>query len=489
MLFNSYAFIFVYLPIVLVGYFFWDRRSHICGIWWLAFASLGFYAYWSYLHTFLLLASIFLNFIAGSVITNFSEKKKNLSLLFLKLSIILNICLLGYYKYANFFIDTFQHLVEGQISSLNYILPLGISFFTFTQIAYLVDAYRGIAREHSFAKYLLFVTYFPHLIAGPVLHHKQMMPQFSNAILRYVNWENIANGLIIFAIGLSKKIFIADALAPYADAIFDASSRGVQLTTYESWAGALAYTFQLYYDFSGYSQMAIGISLMFNIQLPINFNQPYKATSIIDFWRRWHISLSQFLRDYLYIPLGGNKNGPLMRYVNLLVTMLLGGFWHGAGWNYIVWGGMHGMYLIINHLWRSFFNLNKFSQQSHKFWTICGWILTFLSVVVAWVVFRAESLSSAQNILMSMFGIDSRSISFKEVINGNFLLVANGGKTCANLLLLALGGIWAYPVIEKIRISPANQKIVWLQSIFVAAIIIVMINKFGSYSPFLYFQF
>jgi alginate O-acetyltransferase complex protein AlgI len=316
-----------------------------------------------------------------------------------------------------------------------------------------------------------------------------MMPQFSNAILRYVNWENIANGLIIFAIGLSKKIFIADALAPYADAIFDASSRGVQLTTYESWAGALAYTFQLYYDFSGYSQMAIGISLMFNIQLPINFNQPYKATSIIDFWRRWHISLSQFLRDYLYIPLGGNRNGPLMRYVNLLVTMLLGGFWHGAGWNYIVWGGMHGMYLIINHLWRSFFNLNKFSQQSHKFWTICGWILTFLSVVVAWVVFRAESLSSAQNILMSMFGIDSRSISFKEVINGNFLLVANGGKTCANLLLLALGGIWAYPVIEKIRISPANQKIVWLQSIFVAAIIIVMINKFGSYSPFLYFQF
>ena len=489
MLFNSYAFIFLYLPIVLFGYFYLARKNHSYGIWWLALASLFFYAYWSYSYTFLLLASIIFNFLIGSSIAYFSEKNKKKSLQLLQIAIVLNLCLLGYYKYLNFFIDTLKVLVGGEFRSLEYLLPLGISFFTFTQIAYLVDTHRGIAKEYNFGKYLLFVTYFPHLIAGPVLHHKQMMPQFSNTVLRYVNWENIANGLIIFAIGLSKKIFIADALAPYADAVFGASSRGVELTTYEAWAGALAYTFQLYYDFSGYSQMAIGISLMFNIHLPINFNQPYKASSIIDFWRRWHISLSQFLKDYLYIPLGGNQNGPLRRYINLLVTMLLGGFWHGAGWTYVVWGCMHGIFLVINHLWRSIFEVNKSIQSKNKFWITVGWALTFLSVVVAWVVFRSESLTSAQNILLSMFGIESRSISFKEVINGNFLLVANGGKTCANLLLLAIAGIWIYPIIEKMRISISNQKLAWLQSIVLAGIFIVIINKFGSYSPFLYFQF
>ena len=489
MLFNSYAFIFLYLPIVLFGYFYLARKSHRHGIWWLALASLFFYAYWSYSYTFLLLASIIFNFLIGSSIAYLSEKNKNKSLRLLQIAIVINLCLLGYYKYLNFFIDTLNVVVGGDLRSFEYLLPLGISFFTFTQIAYLVDAHRGIAKEYNFVKYLLFVTYFPHLIAGPVLHHKQMMPQFSNTVLRHVNWENIANGLIIFAIGLSKKIFIADALAPYADAVFGASSRGVVLTTYEAWAGALAYTFQLYYDFSGYSQMAIGISLMFNIHLPINFNQPYKALSIIDFWRRWHISLSEFLKNYLYIPLGGNQNGPLRRYINLLITMLLGGFWHGAGWTYVVWGCMHGIFLVINHLWRSIFDVDETVQSKNKFWIIVSWALTFLSVVVAWVVFRSESLISAQNILMSMFGIESRSISFKEVINGNFLLVANRGETCANLLLLAIVGIWIYPIIDKMRISISNQKLVWLQSIVWAVIFIVIINKFGSYSPFLYFQF
>lgn len=489
MLFNSYAFIFLYLPIVLIGYFLLAKKNHAHGILWLTLASVFFYAYWSYAYVFLLLTSVVFNFLIGTLIGDFSRKNKKQSLLLLQIATAANLLLLGYYKYSNFFIDALKEFMGIKIDGLEFLLPLGISFFTFTQIAYLVDVYRGIAREHNFIKYLLFVTYFPHLIAGPVLHHKQMMPQFSNTILRYVSWENISNGLIIFAIGLSKKIFLADALSPYADAMFDASSRGIQLTTYESWAGALAYTFQLYYDFSGYSQMAIGISLMFNIQLPINFNQPYRATSIIDFWRRWHISLSQFLRDYLYIPLGGNRNGPLMRYLNLLVTMLLGGFWHGAGWNYILWGGVHGIYLIINHLWRSTYILNKFSKLTNKFWIVFSWILTFLSVAVAWVIFRAESLSSAQNILISMFGIDSRSISFKEVIDGNFLLVANGGKTCINLLLLAFLGIWTYPIIEKMRIFLVNQKIVWLQSILMAAITILMINRFGTYSPFLYFQF
>ena len=490
MLFNSYAFIFLYLPIVLVGYFLLAKKDHAHGILWLTLASVFFYAYWSYAYVFLLLASVVFNFLIGSFIGDFFGKNKKQSLLLLQIAITANLLLLGYYKYSNFFIDAMTAFIGIKIHGLEFFLPLGISFFTFTQIAYLVDVYRGVAREHNFIKYLLFVTYFPHLIAGPVLHHRQMMPQFSDSTFRHINWENISNGLIIFCVGLSKKLIFADALAPYVDAIFDASANGVKLTTYEAWAGALGYTFQLYFDFSGYSDMAIGISLMLNIQLPINFNQPYKATSIIEFWRRWHMSLSQFLRDYLYIPLGGNKNGPFARYFNLFVTMVLGGLWHGAGFTFILWGAMHGVLLIINHCWRQFIKLDQTQWLLKSIQLALGWLLTFLSVVVAWVIFRAETIDSAQSILSSMFAIENRQIDFKEVISGKFILVTQAsGRDFFRLLLVSFLAIWAYPYFEKIRVKNFRSKFVYFAAILTGLIYLLIINKFGQYSPFLYFQF
>jgi D-alanyl-lipoteichoic acid acyltransferase DltB (MBOAT superfamily) len=253
--------------------------------------------------------------------------------------------------------------------------------------------------------YFLFVTYFPHLIAGPVLHHNEMMPQFRKLNTYRVSKLNVAVGLTIFTIGLFKKVGIADSLAPYSNAAFDASEGGYALTFLEAWAGVLAYTFQLYFDFSGYSDMAIGLSRMFNVTLPLNFHSPYKATNIIDFWRRWHMTLSRFLRDYLYVSLGGNRLGRFRRYLNLIVTMLLGGLWHGAGWTFVVWGGLHGLYLIINHAWRWFWKSNKRKNIVHSSLSqFAGMLLTFLTVVIAWVFFRSESLSAAISMLNGLLG-------------------------------------------------------------------------------------
>jgi alginate O-acetyltransferase complex protein AlgI len=309
----------------------------------------------------------------------------------LAVAITANLLLLGYFKYANFFLAAFG--TEWSLGAV--ILPLGISFYTFTQIAYLVDIYRAEPAGASYSKYLLFVTVFPHLIAGPILHHREIMPQFGRRITPTA--ENFAIGLTIFAIGLFKKVMLADGVAPYASPVFDAAAQGQPITFLEAWGGALAYTLQLYFDFSGYSDMAIGLARLFGITFPINFASPYKATSIIEFWRRWHITLSRFLRDYLYIALGGNRHGSMRRYVNLMVTMLLGGLWHGAGWTFIIWGGLHGLYLVINHLWRAA-GLRIGSD-------LLSGAITFVAVVAAWVFFRAASVDAALNILSGMAGL------------------------------------------------------------------------------------
>ncbi len=275
---------------------------------------------------------------------------------FLIIAIASNLGLLAIMKYADFFIATANNVLlplnVGPVTILDIVLPLGISFFTFTQIAFLVDTYRGHINEKNFIHYFLFVSYFPHLIAGPVIHHKQMMPQFSQDSTYSVSYNNIAMGVTFFSIGLFKKVFLADGIAIYANGLFNAVAGGGNPTFFEAWAGALAYALQLYFDFSGYCDMAIGISLFLNIKLPINFDSPYKSSDIIEFWRRWHMTLSAFLRDYLYIPLGGNRDGKLMRYRNIMITMLLGGLWHGAGWTFVLWGGLHGAYLVINNEWK-----------------------------------------------------------------------------------------------------------------------------------------
>ncbi len=324
-------------------------------------------------------------------------------------AIAVNLIFLIYFKYANFFVDNLNQLTGSAWTFAQVVLPLGISFFTFTQIAFLVDTYQGKVKEFNFVHYALFVTYFPHLIAGPVLHHAEMMPQFARRAVCRINWDNVAVGLSIFVLGLAKKVLLADSVADFSTPVFEAVKAGGEPMLIEAWVGALAYTLQLYFDFSAYSDMAIGLSLMFNVRLPLNFNSPYKATSIIEFWRCWHMTLSRFLRDYLYIPLGGSRLGAPRRYANLVITMLLGGLWHGAGWTFVIWGALHGFYLLVNHAWRGLKARMGWSDGG-RLAALGAGALTFLAVVAGWVFFRADSFSTAVTMLQGMAGMNGVSL-------------------------------------------------------------------------------
>ena len=409
MLFNSFEFIFLFLPITLSVFFILSQNSKYVRqqipILWLVAASLFFYGWWKPQNLPLIIISIGVNYGLGYQLGNtfYSKPKKKLILL---LGVVFNLAVIGYFKYANFTINNLNQVIGTDFNLPNIILPLAISFFTFQQIAYLVDAYKGETREYSFTKYVLFVSFFPQLIAGPIVHHKEVLPQFERPSTYRFNGRVLAIGLTVFMAGLFKKVIFADRIAEYSNLAFSAAAQGIDLTFAESWVGALGYSMQLYFDFSGYSDMAIGAAYMFGIKLPLNFNSPYKAISIIDFWRRWHITLSHFLRDYLYIPLGGNRKGEIRRYTNLIITMLLGGLWHGAGWTFIFWGGLHGIYLVINNLYRLLRqSLGHDLKQDGWFLRGMGWLLTFTAVVVSWVFFRADSFATATSILGSMFGV------------------------------------------------------------------------------------
>jgi D-alanyl-lipoteichoic acid acyltransferase DltB (MBOAT superfamily) len=404
MLFNSYAFIFAFLPSVFAIHYVLRRAGlDRFAVAFLAIASLGFYAWWNPIYVFLIGALIVGNYVAVQALLAAPSHVKSW---LLALGVAANLCVLGYCKYSNFFVDNINALLGIDFYLGEVVLPLGISFFTFQKIALLADAYEGKIRSLNLLDYALFVLFFPQLIAGPIVHHSEAMPQFQTRAP--VQASAIAMGLTIFAIGLAKKVLLADSLAGYATPQFDAAAAGAPLSFLAGWSGALAYTLQLYFDFSGYSDMAIGAALLFGVRLPLNFNSPYKAGNIIDFWRRWHMTLSRFLRDYLYIPLGGNRHSKLRRYLNLFITMLLGGLWHGAGWTFIFWGALHGFYLAINHGWEA---LRKRSSAGHIEPGIvrrrAAQGLTFLAVVVGWVFFRSENLSAAFAVLQAMAGADS----------------------------------------------------------------------------------
>jgi alginate O-acetyltransferase complex protein AlgI len=405
MLFNSYAFLFVFLPIVLAGYSILDRMKRSWSMAFLLLASLFFYGWWDPRYLVLLIGSIVFNYSVGTA-TGYARRRNDdrRAYLLTLLGVTGNLALLGYYKYANFFAENLARITGWEPMVGLVVLPLGISFFTFTQIAFLVDSYRQQVHEYKPVHYALFVTYFPHLVAGPILHHREMVPQFAEPESRGLDAEGMAVGLTMLAIGLFKKVVLADGIAPYANASFSAASSGLTLTALEAWTGALSYTFQLYFDFSGYCDMAIGLSRMLGIRLPINFNSPYKAESISDFWRRWHMTLSRFLRDYLYISLGGNRRGRVRRNVNLLTTMVLGGLWHGAGWTFVVWGGLHGLYLVINHSWSAVRARLVGARPAGRAERLINWGLTFTAVVFAWVFFRADDLPSAVEFCKAMVG-------------------------------------------------------------------------------------
>lgn len=412
MLFNSFEFIFVFFPILsLIIYAIPQKNNHnlINGI--LVVASLFFYSWWNPVYLPLFLFSIFLNYLFGSLLTGKIKVALNRKFLLI-LGITINLVLLGYYKYANFFVENINTLLRANFANPDIILPLGISFFTFQQVAYLVDAYRQETEEYNLLNYALFVSFFSQLIAGPIVHHKDIIPQFNDDNTDKFNSENIVVGITIFIFGLFKKVFIADNLAKFANPIFDQATAEEPVTMILAWSGALAYTLQLYFDFSGYSDMAIGSARILGIKLPMNFNSPYKANSIRDFWRRWHITLSNVLRDYLYIPLGGNRQGETRTNVNLFLTMLLGGFWHGAGWTFVLWGGLHGIYLVINRQWDRLTQswVEKLSQTQTKLLDLLGGLITFIAVVFAWVFFRATDMKSALLIVKGMLGLNGISL-------------------------------------------------------------------------------
>src|SRR4051794_26175313 len=403
MLFNSYPFIFVFLPLVLAGYFWFGRSRDLAPVLWLALASLVFYAAGNWQFVPLLVGSIAFNYSIGWLLIA-KQLRPPVRSAVLAAGVATDLVVLGIFKYAGFFAGNLNALL-GTGFVVNILLPVGISFYTFTQIAFLVDAYRGHVARYALPHYALFVTYFPHLIAGPILHHKDMIPQFENERSKRPDPHLMLCGVIIFAIGLFKKTCLADSIQPLVASAFGG---GAQPSFDQAWIGALAYTFQLYFDFSGYSDMAIGISLMFGIFLPVNFNSPYKATSIVEFWRRWHMTLSQFLRDYLYIPLGGNRRGRVLRYANLMITMLLGGLWHGAAWTFVVWGALHGAFLCMNHAFNAL--VPNIPASLARPVRAAGAVLTFLAVVVAWVFFRADSVPWAMRILNAM--ADPSNIAF-----------------------------------------------------------------------------
>lgn len=473
LLFNSYEFIVIFLPIVLFLYYGIAKKiGCIYAKYFLIVSSIAFYSYWDIRNLPILLVSIAVNFCIGRKIVDTKEKR------WLILGIVFNLLFLAYYKYANFFLDNISALFHTSFSHFDIVLPLGISFFTFTQTAYLVDAYRGETKTYSKSDYLLFVTIFPHLIAGPIIYHKDMIPQFAEEQRYKFNYDNFAKGITWFVIGLFKKVIIADWMSNIANLVFGHSEH---LSILEAWGGSLAYTLQLYFDFSGYSEMAIGIALMLNYNLPINFNAPYKACSIIDFWKRWHITLSAFLKNYLYIPLGGNRNGHHMR--NIMLTMLLGGLWHGAGWTFVIWGGIHGCCICINHLWRK----TKLSLPK-----VVNWLLTFNVVNLAWIFFRAESFEQAFNIIKAMGDLSSFCYPYSKSVvkwlpnlpyNKDFLFSSNDVLWIILFLIISI----VYYSTEdwmKEHFKPKAVTAVVLALGFVYAV-----SQLNKLSAFLYFQF
>lgn len=401
MLFNSFVFIFLFLPITFLMYFGLNKlKQYTIAKIVLVIASLYFYAYFNYSYLPIILSSIFVNYLAA-----YQMNKNSGRWIWLLVGIIFNVGLIAYFKYFDFFIENVNAIFRTNIPLLNILLPLGISFFTFQQIAFVVDSYRRKTDLPRFLDYCNFVTFFPQLIAGPIVLPEEMLPQFEDRTKRRVNYENLFNGLFMFSLGLAKKVLIADSIAVFANTGFDV------LTSYtmaEAWLTSLAYSFQLYFDFSGYCDMAIGIGLMFNIKLPLNFNAPYRACDFQDFWRRWHMTLNRFLTQYLYIPLGGSRRGEMRTLLNVFVVFLVSGIWHGGGWTFIVWGILHGIASIINRIWK------------HKAFRLPNWFtipLTFFFVNIFWVFFRADSLADAWQIVSSMF--NNLDLTLKEDFTSN----------------------------------------------------------------------
>ena len=513
MLYNSYIFIFLFLPTTLFVFHFLSKLGYYkLTLGWLVAASLFFYGWWNPIYIALLIGSAIFNYTIGYLLLTRSYK------VFLYIGVIGNLVTLGYFKYANFFVDNINFFFDNNIILEQIILPLGISFFTFQQITFLIDTHLGKTKEFNFLQYFLFVTFFPQLISGPIVHHKRMMPQFAKGSLGILKLENLAIGFTTFIIGLFKKVFLADNIAVFSTPAFDAALYGIGLTFFESWGAALAYTFQLYFDFSGYSDMALGLGLMFGIALPFNFLSPFKSKNISEFWRRWHISLSTLIRDYLYYPISllltryaiNNKLGHVSLFILSIVIPTIFAFfwmglWHGAGWHFVLFGMTHGVYIVIYNVWVKIIKLTPEDKKikKNKFTDYIGQLITFLAIIFSFVIFRAENISIAQDIIYSMLGFNG--IEFSDI----FKIGIFGAKPQAGIfwIILSIFIINFLPnskefILNKSKafikqgddfIKDTNKSIIWKPNLFWSIILVIMLTlsliSFSDTSEFLYFQF
>lgn len=480
MIFNSFEFIFLFLPIVWVLYYILGRLHIPFAKTWLLVTSLFFYGYWNLAYLPLILVSMVINYTIGMFLGK--DRAKAYRKAILSVGIVFNVGLLGYYKYYDFFVENINVVFGSGFVLKEILLPLAISFYTFQQIAYLVDSYRLETKEYNFLNYGLFVSFFPQLIAGPIVHHSQVMEQFSDKKSYRINYEHISQGLLIFAIGLFKKVAIADTFAEWANAGYS-DVGGLSLV--DSWITTLSYTLQLYFDFSGYSDMAIGLALLFNIRLPLNFNSPYKARDIQDFWRRWHITLSHFLTTYIYIPLGGNRKGKVRTYVNIFIIFLVSGIWHGAGWTFLIWGVMHGLASIICRYWK----LAGFKMNA-----ILAWVVTFLFVHFAWVFFRALTFADAISVLKAMFGFNGTGLPgglarvFTELDKSWFTSFPFQAHSVELAVTLGIGLLITWFAKNSTEIMYETKRNL-IMAVFAAALLFYSVMQLQEVSEFLYFNF
>ena len=474
MLFNSYEFIFLFLPITLVIYFTlnrFDKNRLAKG--WLVLASLYFYSYFNKKYLILIVASIGVNYFVGKLL----EEKKDVVVrkVLLICGVVFNVGMIGYYKYYDFFVENINYIFKTNLPLLHILLPLGISFFTFQQLSFVIDSYYRKNLRYDFLSYSLFVTFFPQLIAGPIVLPTEMLPQFESEENKKINWANMNRGLYIFSIGLAKKVIIADSIASFANAGFDMME---SLNFVEAWLTSISYTLQLYFDFSGYCDMAIGIGLMFNILLPINFNSPYKSTNIQEFWQKWHMTLGRFLANYLYIPLGGNRKGEKRTLLNLLIVFLVSGIWHGAGWNFIIWGMLHGICILIHRVWKNS------KRKMNKF---IGWLITMNLVNIFWVFFRAKDLASAFKVIKGMFNISS--LMNINLISVEFLRFSSGylGNFINGVILTVVSIIILFNKNSYKKLNDFKLGIFFLiEQFFYFSVSLLLVNRVQE---FLYFNF
>lgn len=484
----------MFLPIVLVSYLIFFKMNKDVSLAWLIASSLFFYMYWDVAAGPVLITSIIANFLISKQMESSTGIIKSILLIF---GVVGNLLALCFYKYAGFLLHSMELLcgfqsVAGSEYWSKIVLPIGISFYTFQQIAFLVDSSRQQVQSPRFLNYAALVTFFPHLIAGPIVNAKEALPEFSNR--KFPTLPDIAVGLTLLIVGLFKKTIVADTLALPSDALFASVTHGNQPSMTQGWFGVFCYTFQIYYDFSGYSDMAVGLAKLFGINFPINFASPYKSRSIVEFWKRWHISLSRFLRDYLYIPLGGNRTSNFRVTVNLAITMIIGGFWHGAAWTFIMWGVLHGAFIIIHRWWEK--SLLALVFNKFLWWQTFAWSLTLLCVTIAWVPFRADSAVSTWQIWRAMAGfngIDSLVFSHNVFEVTTLVLAGVGTVILPNAYEFFRAYNVGIPSKGYAGTFVKNVSFKWRPSPFSAVIFGIMfvwvVCKLNDISTFLYFQF